>query len=141
MTTRTKGRRLALCAILRPMLALWLQKLFIPVFRIPRSISRLNVLRASTIGSQASSATRPVSSIYSSHPAEGAAVSTNTHCLAPQSSPRLSTAQPAPRNRLTVYTTRSHCTASVRPFLHRSNVCRTSLTRAFAATVLKEKHV
>jgi hypothetical protein len=51
------------------------QKLCIPVFRIQRSISRLNVLRASTIGSRASSATRPVSSIYSSHPAKRAAVS------------------------------------------------------------------
>jgi hypothetical protein len=115
--------------------------LCIPVFRIQRSISRLNVLRASTIGSRASSATRPVSSIYSSHPAERAAVSTSTHCSAPQSCPRLSTAQPAPRNWLTLYTTRCHCTASVRLFLHRSNVCRTSLTWPFAATVSKEKHV
>jgi hypothetical protein len=117
------------------------QKWCIPVFWIQRSVSRLNVLRASTIGSRASSATRPLSSIYSSHPAERAAESTSTHCSAPQSCPRLSTAQPAPRNRLTLYTTHFHCTASVRPFLHRSNVCRTSLTRPFATTVSKEKHV
>jgi hypothetical protein len=81
------------------------QKLCIPVFRIQRSVSRFNVLWASTIGSRASSATRPVSSIYSSHPAECAAVSTSTHCSAPQSRPRLPTVQPAPCNRLTLYTT------------------------------------
>jgi hypothetical protein len=95
--------------------------LCIPVFRIQRSISRLNVLRASTIGSRASSAPRPVSSIYSSHPAKRAAVSTSTRCSAPQSCPTLSTAQPAPRNRLTLYRTHSHCTTAVSPFLHRSN--------------------
>jgi hypothetical protein len=117
------------------------QKWCIPVFRIQRSMSRLNVLRAATIGCRASSATRPVSSIYTSHPAESAGVCTSTHCSAPQSCPRLSTAQPAPPNRLTLYTSRSHCTASVRPFLHRSNVCRTSQTRPFATTVPKEKHV
>jgi hypothetical protein len=63
------------------------------------------VLRASTIGCRASTATRPGSSIYSSHPAERAAVSTSTHCSAPQSFPGLPTAQPAARNQLTLYTT------------------------------------
>jgi hypothetical protein len=90
----------------------WLvQKSCIPVFRIQRPVSRFNVLRTSTLGCRASSATRPGTSIYSSHPAERSAVSTSTHCSAPQSCPRLSTAQPAPRNRLTLYTTRLslHC--------------------------------
>jgi hypothetical protein len=50
------------------------QKSCIPVFRIQRPVSRFNVLRTSTLGSRASSATRPGSSIYSLHPAERSAV-------------------------------------------------------------------
>jgi hypothetical protein len=86
---------------------------------------------------RASSASRPGSSIYSSHPAERAAVSTSTHCSAPQSCPRLSTAQPAD----TVHNSALTALILWSPFLHGNNVCRTSLTRPFAATVSREKHL
>jgi hypothetical protein len=49
-------------------------KPYTPVIRIQRSVSRFNVLRTSTLGSRASSATQP-GSIYSSHPAERSAAS------------------------------------------------------------------
>jgi hypothetical protein len=88
----------------------------IPVFRIQRSVSRFNVLRSFTLGSRAASATRPDSNIYTSHPAERSAASTSTHCSATQSCPRLSIAQPAPRNWLTLYIARRslRCSSGVR---------------------------
>jgi hypothetical protein len=135
MATQTKGRSRKSPPLVSSLVGS--QKSFIPVFRIQRSVSRLNALRTSTLGCRASSATRPGSSICSSHPAERAAVSTSTHCSAPQSFPGLSTAQPAD----TVYNSALTALLQWSPFVHESNVCRTSLRRLLAATISKEKHL